>query len=89
MFGVVFVAVGVIQAVYNFKNATGKDRYSAFDITSENEESDPLNERFGRQDEELPRLSDDGGGENGNFCPYCGAKVKPEYEFCKQCGKKI
>ena len=32
IFGVLFVIVGIVQAVYNFKNAAGKKRYSAFDI---------------------------------------------------------
>lgn len=32
LFGVVFVIIGIIQAIYNFKNATGKNRYSEFDI---------------------------------------------------------
>ena len=38
LFGVVFVVIGIIQAVYHYKNATGKDRYSAFDITEDGEE---------------------------------------------------
>ena len=33
IFGVLFVILGIVQAVYHFKNATGKNRYSAFDIT--------------------------------------------------------
>ena len=41
LFGVVFVVIGIIQAVYHYKNATGKDRYSAFDITEDGEEGDP------------------------------------------------
>lgn len=89
LFGVVFVAMGVMQAIYNFKNATSKDRYSSFDITSDSEEPDPLNERFGRQEDEPFPPTLGGNEENGNFCPYCGAKIKPDYEFCKQCGKKI
>ncbi len=47
LFGIIFIAVAVVQAIYNFKNATGKNRYSAFDITDSSEEPDPLNERFG------------------------------------------
>ena len=47
LFGVVFVGIAIVQAVYNFKNATGENRYSAFDITEGNEEPDPLNERYG------------------------------------------
>lgn len=89
MFGLVFVAIGVIQMVYHFKNATGKDRFSSFDITDEYDESDPLNEKFGRQSSAPPPEQQDCEEENGNFCPYCGARVKPDYEFCKQCGKKI
>ena len=47
IFGILFVILGIVQAVYHFKNATGKNRYSAFDITEEGEEPDPLEERFG------------------------------------------
>ena len=43
LFGIIFIAVAVVQAIYNFKNATGKNRYSAFDITDSSEEPDPLN----------------------------------------------
>lgn len=49
IFGVLFVIVGIVQAVYNFKNAAGKKRYSAFDIVDGEEEPDPLNQRFGGQ----------------------------------------
>ena len=47
MFGVVFVVIAVVQAVYNFKNATSKNRYSVYDITDVGEETDPLNEKYG------------------------------------------
>ena len=46
LFGVLFVVWGVVQAVYNFRNAGSRNRYSAFDITDEHEEPDPLNQRF-------------------------------------------
>lgn len=23
------------------------------------------------------------------YCPHCGAKVKPEWKFCPSCGKSI
>ncbi|MGJ8724306.1 MAG: SHOCT domain-containing protein [Roseibacillus sp.] len=48
LFGVLFVVVAIIGVLYNVKNATSKDRFSTFDITDESEESDPLNEAFGR-----------------------------------------
>ena len=38
IFGIIFVIVGIVQAAYNYKNATGKNRFSEFDITEENGE---------------------------------------------------
>ena len=88
LFGIIFVIIAVVQVVYNFKNATGKNRYSSFDITDEYEEPDPFNERFGSK----ALSSDDryGYSENAqNYCPYCGARVKQDFEFCQSCGKKL
>lgn len=84
LFGLVFIAIAVIQAVYHFKNATGKNRYSAFDITDGEEEPDPLNLRFGEQSE-----SHSGADTDNRFCPYCGTAVAANYEFCNQCGKQL
>lgn len=88
LFGVIFVAIAVVQVVYNFKNATGKNRYSSFDITDENEEPDPFNERFGNnsyaQDDRYSYTES-----SQNYCPYCGAKTKEDFEFCTNCGKKL
>lgn len=84
LFGLVFIAVAVIQGVYHFKNATGKNRYSAFDITDGREEPDPLNVRFGEQAQD----SVDSGTDH-RFCPYCGTAVAPDHEFCGRCGKKL
>ena len=80
LFGVCFVAMAIAGTVYNYKNATGKNRYSAFDIVDEHEESDPFNESFGYSNE----IAETGGGES-NFCPYCGAGAGPEFEFCNKC----
>ena len=74
LFGLVFIGFAVFNALYEFKNATSKNRYSEFDIVDENEESDPLNDRFGGEAE---------------FCPYCGVKINEEFEFCPKCGKKL
>lgn len=82
LFGVVFVVIAIAMAVYHFKNATGKHRYSEFDIVDGDEEPDPLNERFGEQRSEP-------GAQTGAFCPYCGAKVEEDYEYCNHCGKKL
>ena len=85
LFGIIFVAVAVVQAIYNFKNATGKNRYSAYDITDGYEEPDPLNRRFGYSQPDRPR--DD--ASDSNFCPYCGTAVEDDYTYCKNCGKKL
>ena len=86
VFGLIFVAIAIVNTVYNFKNATGKNRYSSFDITEDGEEADPWNERFGEKRENTNRvdLSAD-----SKYCPYCGAKVQKDFEFCNQCGKRL
>jgi len=89
LFGVIFVIIAVVAAIYNFKNATSKDRYSEFDIVDGSEEPDPLNERFG---EGAPYESCEGTdpfGEDDLFCPYCGTPAEDDYLFCKKCGKQL
>lgn len=87
LFGVVFVTIAIIAAVYNFKNATSKDRYSEYDIVDGNEESDPLNDRFGRTGYEAG--SSDPFEGSTLFCPYCGTPADDDYRFCKKCGKQL
>ena len=96
LFGVIFIALAVAQAVYNFKNATSKNRYSSFDVVDSNEEPDPFNERFGNQSStgSMGDRDDDSGlldqAEDGHkYCPYCGAETEPDYEYCASCGKKL
>lgn len=84
-FGLIFIGVAVFNAVYNFKNATGKNRYSQYDITDEDEEPDPLNERFGNYNgSEIFQCK-----EKGRYCPYCGAKNEEDYKYCKDCGREL
>ena len=89
LFGVVFVILGIVQAIYNFKNATGENRYSAFDIVDSAEEPDPLDRHFrpDRGPEDFP----EDGGEDGDFrfCPYCGARLGSGFTFCGKCGKRL
>lgn len=87
LFGVIFIAIAVVQAVYNFKNATGKNRYSEFDITDADEETDPFNERFGYS-ERTNRCNFSSETES-KFCPYCGTRVEADFEFCHKCGKRL
>lgn len=85
IFGVLFILTGIGVGVYHFKNATGKNRYSAFDITEEGEEPDPLEQRFGR-----PEAHDAADGQTADgFCPYCGAPADAGYAFCRKCGKQL
>lgn len=85
VFGVLFILTGIISGIYNYKNATGKNRYSSFDITDEGEEPDPLQDRFGEarpNDGTAPQSAP-------GFCPYCGAPADGDYAFCRKCGKKL
>ena len=94
LFGLFFIAMAIISAVYNFKNATGKNRYSEYDITEGNEEPDPFNERFNTDSNYWYDYSSDNNQNTtqnsaSKFCPYCGTKVATDYEFCNNCGKKL
>lgn len=82
LFGLIFIAVAVMMAIYHFKNATGKNRYSVYDITDADEEPDPLDRHFG-----TPKPADT--DSNSEFCPYCGTAVKKDYEYCNKCGKRL
>ena len=94
LFGIFFIGMAVSSAIYNFKNATGENRYSEYDITEGNEEPDPFNERFGKSSDYWYDYSSDNNStgaqtKNSKFCPYCGTKVETDYEFCNNCGKKL
>ena len=86
IFGVLFIIIGIVQAVYHFKNATGENRYSAFDIVDSAEEPDPLDRRFAPDRDPEERLD-----ESGDFrvCPYCGARLGSGFTFCGKCGKRL
>ncbi len=83
IFGVIWTGIAVVTTVYNFKNATNKNRYSQYDITEGDEEPDPLNERFGNAQSANKNNTDN------KFCPYCGNAVQDDFEYCNSCGKKL
>ncbi|MEG1548183.1 MAG: zinc ribbon domain-containing protein [Clostridia bacterium] len=88
LFGVLFIITGIISGIYNYKNATGKNRYSTFDITDDTEESDPLEQRFGNQqnDNTCTPVSPT---TDTVYCPYCGTKAEHGYLYCRKCGNKL
>ena len=86
IFGLIWTGIVAVSTIYNFKNATGKNRYSQFDIVNSNEEPDPLNERFGDKKVSLDTEKPD---TDSNFCPYCGTAVDKDFEYCNKCGKKL
>lgn len=86
IFGIIFIIMAAVSAVYNLKNATGKNRYSAYDITEDGEEVDPWNERFGeKRDYNQQKVS----STRSKFCPYCGVRVEGDFAYCHKCGKKL
>ena len=85
IFGVLWTGIAVVMTVYNFKNATGKNRHSSFDIVDAEEEPDPLNERFGNPQANTQKKND----VDNKFCPYCGTRVAGDFEYCNNCGKKL
>lgn len=82
IFGLLWTGIAIATTVYRFKNATGKNRYSEYDITDSSEEPDPFNERFGN-------YTQADFNSNSKFCPYCGTPVADDFEFCNNCGRKL
>lgn len=90
LFGVIFVIMAIVQAIYHFKNATGRNRMSVFDITEH--EPDPL-DRYVRQAEGTSTENRDSLTREDSavqYCPYCGNKVSDEsHRFCAKCGREL
>jgi hypothetical protein len=47
LFGVLLGVLGLVVAVFSFWAATTKDRPDLFDVTTDKEEPDPFNRRYG------------------------------------------
>ena len=92
LFGVVFVMVAIGGAIYNFYNAASRNRMSTMDITTQDEESDPIAEALGHTYEAKVQPADEKNDVRriqGNFCPFCGAQAQQDFDFCPKCGKDI
>ena len=87
LFGLVFIGMGITSAVYNYKNATSEERYSAYDIVDGDEEPDPLNARFGKE----RGTADDAAPASNEFafCPYCDRELEEDFAFCPRCGREL
>lgn len=75
MFGLVFIGLGVYNAVYHYKNATGDDPASLLDIVD--------------SEEEPRRTAPQGSGPAPAYCPWCGERLAQDYQFCPKCGRKL
>jgi hypothetical protein len=77
-------------AIFNFYNATSRNRFSNWDVTDSGEEPDPL-DPSSRQSLARPSAiqPETISKEGAAFCPFCGAGVQGEFEFCPRCGKQL
>lgn len=93
LFGLAFVGIAIAGVVYNLYNATSRNRMSSFDVTTDREEQDPIAGALGHG--EPPRKSPPKSPPAqprkfpGDHCPFCGAKVAVDFDYCPQCGKDI
>lgn len=89
-FGVVFVGLAIVQAIYHYKNATTRNRMSLLDITEAHEEPDPLDSYLKKSSSPASYIHEAQNEDDVNYCPYCGNKVaNDDYLFCSRCGKEI
>ena len=89
IFGVIFIIMGIVQAAYNYRNATGKNRYSSFDITDEGEEPDPLEQRFGGTGMPVTILRKRAALPPHPSAPTAAKGVDGGFEHCPKCGKRL
>ena len=85
-FGLIFIGIGVANAIYTFKNATSQNRCSSFDIVDGSEEPDPLNTRCsGAQSGEAK----DSTGAAEQLLSLLQRACRGGFAFCSRCGKQL
>jgi hypothetical protein len=93
LFGVVFIGMAIAISISSFYNATSRNRMSAFDVTTETEEGDPIAQALGhsRTQRQTPQSTASEGVRKypGDHCPFCGVKVEADFDYCPKCGKDI
>ena len=92
LFGVMFVGMGIVNAIYHYKNATGRDRYSAYDITDGCEEGDPSDCWIKNELESERRSIEEDRPSSGSahrYCPYCGTGLDSGFRYCPSCGRQL
>lgn len=77
MFGLLFVAIGVVIMIRSLKSAFGGNRVQPYEV---HREPDPF---------DRPVFTGDGRSEDTQFCPFCGTLVEREFEYCRRCGRNL
>ena len=97
LFGLLFIASAGYNTYIAYKNTTGDNRFSEFDVVEMDSEPDPWDEKF-RQNKDRYSINESCGHIEKDteahscavrFCPYCGIEAESDYEFCKSCGRKL
>lgn len=89
LFGFVAIGAGVVDALFNFYNAFGRNRFSVLDATAAGEEPDPFSAMIGRETKGSQNAKVGPRQHPGNHCPFCGIPVKSFYDYCPNCGNDI
>ena len=80
LFGLLFVGMAIAGVVYNFYNATSRNRLSTFDVTTDREEGDPIADALGRGGASRQSAQNDSSkGPRkfpGEHCPFCAAELR-------------
>ncbi|WP_400260445.1 zinc ribbon domain-containing protein [Candidatus Methanomassiliicoccus intestinalis] len=84
IFGIVFILLGIISALWHLKNATSSKRFSIYEITDD-ENPSAVKYPFDNDPAERPNSA-----LHKAYCPWCGGALEnKQYVFCPLCGKRI